>query len=186
MKRKICTTALILITYAIGLKVTAGEPAEIPTASQTSSPSSVEKAATKIEDSNASAFAQKFLDALSYDRNKQQIGELVAMYADTVDYMDRGRIGRNDVQRHLQQHIQVWTTRQWKVVGPIKTQPLHGGAWEVIFSAKFEGTDWNQHVTTADAQITLTLNLNSEGEIKITAHRQTMKDPSILELNRKE
>ena len=84
--------------------------------------------------SDASGIAEKVVQAFS-DGDVETLG---ALYADTVDYYESGRISSEAVRSQLQDYFDRWPVRQWTIITPVKVESLGASVQQVSFSAKYE------------------------------------------------
>lgn len=123
-----------------------------------------------VEDiSDASGIAARVVQAFS-DGDVETLG---ALYADTVDYYDSGRISSAAVRSQLEQYFSKWPVRQWEIASPVKVESLGGSTQRVVFSARYDvsNPDTNRH-TAGTAKETLVIASDTSGAMKIISHHE--------------
>jgi hypothetical protein len=121
------------------------------------------------DNSDASGIAEKVVQAFS-DGDVETLG---ALYADTVDYYDSGRISSADVRSQLQEYFSKWPVRQWTITSPVKVQSLGASRQQVVFSAKYDLSDPDSHRHASGiAKETIVVAADSSGAMKIISHHE--------------
>jgi hypothetical protein len=138
--------------------------------------SSSAPAPSNTDGSDASGIADKIVQAFSAG----DVETLSSLYADTVDYLDSGRISRSAVQDQLQQYFERWPVRQWTITNPVKVESLGASVQRVTFSASYDVSNpQTGRRASGTAKETLMLAADSSGAMKIISqHEQTSKKPS--------
>jgi len=80
------------------------------------------------------AVAEREIDAIS----SQNIDTLVSFYADKVDLLDKGMVGKETVRNNLQEYFDRWPTTKWKLAGRVDVKPLSGSRYQLSFPVTFE------------------------------------------------
>ena len=119
--------------------------------------------------SDASGIAERVVQAFS-DGDVETLG---ALYADTVDYYDSGRISSDAVRSQLQEYFVRWPVRQWTITTPVKVKSLGASVQQVTFSATYEVSNpqTGRHVN-GTAKETLMLAADPSGAMKIISHHE--------------
>jgi hypothetical protein len=133
-------------------------------------------AADAVTASSASGIAESLVQALSGG----EVEAVSSLYADTVDYMNSGRITSDAVRSQLQEYFARWPVRQWTMLSPAKVESRGASGQKVIFLAHYDVSDpqTGRH-SSGTAEETLMLAPDSTGAMKIISERQeTRKDGS--------
>ena len=100
---------------------------------------------------------------------------LSALYAETVDYMNKGSISNAAVRNQLRQFFERWPVRQWTITTPVKVESQDPLVQEVTFSVRYDlkNPQTGKH-TSGIAEERLTVSADSSGAMKIISqHEQT-------------
>ncbi|MDQ6624214.1 MAG: hypothetical protein M3Y86_12130 [Verrucomicrobiota bacterium] len=119
--------------------------------------------------SDASALPETIAQTLS-DGNLETLN---ASYAETVDYLNSGRISSDEVQSQLQEYFERWPVRHWEVSGPVRNQSLGASVQQITFPARFDLSDpkTGRHAS-GQVKETLTLAADANGEMKIISQHE--------------
>ncbi len=128
-----------------------------------------ESSAGASASADPSSIGQSLVQALS----DGDVDGLTSMYADSVDYLDNGRVSVATVQDHLQEYFAQWPERQWKLAGPVKIESLGASVQQVVFSARYDlhNPETNRRASGV-ARETLMLAADATGALKIVSHRE--------------
>jgi hypothetical protein len=131
---------------------------------------------------NASTVTQTYTPASSASQIAEQVAQgytdatpdaLVSMYADTVDYLDSGRINNDAVRAQVQEYFSRWPQRQWTLTGPVKVESMGASVQKVVFKAQYDVANpaSNQHASGIATE-TLVVAPDSTGAMKIISQRE--------------
>src|SRR5207244_2648205 len=92
-------------------------------------------------ESIAHAFVQAYSGA--------DVGAVVALYADRVDYTSSGVISSAAVLAQAKEYFTRWPVRHWSLVGTVNTVSLGATKQKVIFSANYDASNpqTNKHAS---------------------------------------
>lgn len=124
---------------------------------------------------DVSAIAEKIVTAFS----DGDLEALASIYADTVDYLDSGRISSADVRRQIAKYFARWPIRHWELTGPVNVQPTGASLHRVVFSAHYDvsNPDSNRH-SAGIAIETLVVTSDATGAMKIISHQEKTSSSS--------
>jgi hypothetical protein len=73
--------------------------------------------------------------------NRGDVAESIALYANTVDFLDEGLISRDSIARDLPQYFARWPIRQGKRIGDITIEDLGSDEKRVGYTLDFEASN---------------------------------------------
>jgi hypothetical protein len=150
------------------------QPPESELQGESANDVSGEQPATKSSSdagTGAASVAKQVVQQLSHGDAES----LSALYAETVDYMNKGSISNAAVRNQLRQFFERWPVRQWTITAPVKVESQDPLVQEVTFSVRYDlkNPQTRKH-TSGIAEERLTVSADSRGAMKIISqHEQT-------------
>ena len=126
---------------------------------------------TSTGGNDGSSIAKQIVQQLS----QGDAESLSALYAESVDYMNKGSISNAAVRNQLRQFFERWPVRQWTITAPVKVESQDPLVQEVTFSVRYDlkNPQTGKH-TSGIAEERLTVSADSSGAMKIISqHEQT-------------
>jgi len=151
-----------------------GQPPESELQGESTNDVSGKQPATKSSSdagTGAASVAKQVVQQLSHG-DAESLG---ALYAESVDYMNKGSISNAAVRNQLRQFFERWPVRQWTITAPVKVESQDPLVQEVTFSVRYDlkNPQTGKH-TSGIAEERLTVSADSSGAMKIISqHEQT-------------
>lgn len=68
----------------------------------------------------------------------RDVDTLMSLYADNVDYLDKGKVNSDVVRKELQAYFDKWPVIRWEVKGVIQSRLVGHSNYNVNFTVAFE------------------------------------------------
>jgi WD40 repeat protein len=119
----------------------------------------------------ASALAAKVVGGMSAG----DIDSLVALYADRVDYLDKGSVSADVVRNEFRQYFEKWPQTSWQMSGPISSQPIENSRYRLTFPIAFDARNpaTGKHAS-GNATETMVISQDSSSNWKIIYQRENI------------
>jgi hypothetical protein len=103
----------------------------------------------------------------------RDLDTLMSLYGDSVDYLDKGNVGRDVVRRELQEYFDRWPVVKWEVKGVIESRLVGKSNYTVTFAVAFEvSKPATKKRVTGTAIETEILAADASGNKKIISHHE--------------
>jgi ketosteroid isomerase-like protein len=114
------------------------------------------------------------------------INTLASLYANQVDYQDKGVITNDAVRNEFQEYFARWPQTNWQLAGTVTVQPVDGSRYQITFPLSFEAVNSETNKrSVGTARETMILEQDSTGSWKIIKERQTITGKKADERRRR-